>query len=181
MIQNNLLGKKAINYEKCPECEKNKPEHEIYDIEIYHPFNSEPSFSGQMCESCYDEYRQNIALCELCSREIYHNNGYRVNIRWNEQTEEYECVSCLQKHWFENGMEKFDDADWFNDSDLVKHGFNKLSSYFCRTDDDYKYTKQAFDIHKERGNKPIVVIERSGMGLEYYIAIWIKENKKVVE
>lgn len=175
MIQKNLLGKKAINYEICPECEKNKPDFEIHNIEIYHPFESQPSFSGKMCERCHND--SDIYRCELCFREIYHSHGYRINIRYNKQTEGFECVECLQKHWLKNGMENFSDADWFNDSDLTINGFKKRLALFIRTENSVKNAEKDFELLQEK-NLVIVCIERSGMSLEYHIAIWIKEKNK---
>ena len=164
---------------KCEFCEENKPNEEVYHIDIYQPFNTEPDFSGNICEYCYDI--RNFCRCEICFREIYYTNGLRINARINPETEDLECVSCLQKHWFENGMNEFDDADWFLDSDLTINGFNKYVSMFLRSQDSIDYTKKVFKTLQHK-NKLIVSIERSGMGLEYHIALWIKEkNKKVVK
>ena len=159
-------------------CEKNKPD-TIHHIDIYHPFNSEPDFSGNICECCYDS--NDFNMCGLCFREIFNTNGMRINTRYNPKTEGLECVSCLHEHWFENGMERFDEGDWFNDSDLTINGFNKYVSMFLRSQDSIDYTKKVFKTLQHK-NKLIVSIERSGMGLEYHIALWIKEkNKKVVK
>ena len=157
---------------ECEMCEENKPD-TIHHIDIYQPFDSEPSFSGNICEQCYNN--SNFYMCESCFREIFESNGLRINIRFNPETEGWECVSCLQKHWFENGMNKFDDADWFLDSDLTINGFNKYVSMFLRSQDSIDYAKKVFKTLQHK-NKLIVSIEDSGMGLEYYIALWIKKK-----
>ena len=164
---------------ECEMCEENKPNEEVYHIDIYQPFDSEPSFSGNICECCYDS--NDFSMCDLCFREIFNTNGMRINTRYNPKTEGLECVSCLHEHWFENGMERFDEGDWFNDSDLTINGFNKYVSMFLRSQDSIDYAKKVFKTLQHK-NKLIVSIERSGMGLEYHIALWIKEkNKKVVK
>ena len=167
---------KEIKKQECDFCNENKPE--LFDIEIHHPFNIEPEFSGKICDTCHGD---SYAFCELCHREIFHTNGMRINLRFNSETDGWECVSCLHKHWFENGMEKFGNGDWFNDSELINAGFNKHSSYFIRSADSVVNATMIFDKLKKLDQLVILSIERSGMGFEYYTAIWIKEKNEVVE
>jgi len=167
---------KEIKLKECDFCNENKPE--VYDVDIYQPFKTEPNFSGKVCDDCHSD---NYYTCEICGRNIFETNGMRINLRWNKETEGYECVSCLHKHWFENGMEKFNDADWFNDSELSKAGFNKHKSLFIRSESSIIDGKSLFSDLQKINRLVIVSIEMSGMGLEYHIALWIKEKKEVVK
>lgn len=166
----------------CPECIERDKEFVVmceycdsFDanpIVVYQPFNNEPSFEGYLCYGC----REDFIYCETCGREIYRNNGYRNNVRYDNETNEIICVKCLQAEWFISGMDLFKDGDWFNDSDLLSYGFIKHRSYFCRADLDCKNAEKDFIKLQGAGNLVIVCIERSGMGLEYYFSIWIKQN-----
>ena len=166
---------KEIKKQECDFCNENKPE--LFDIEIHHPFNIEPEFSGKICDTCHGD---SYAFCELCHREIFHTNGMRINLRFNPKTQGFECVSCLQKHWFENGMEKFDDGDFINDSNLTINGFDRYISLFLRSKESIEKAKIRFNNLRSSGLLVIVCIESSGMGFEYHIAIWIKEKNEVV-
>jgi RNase P subunit RPR2 len=152
----------------CEYCEST--ERESWKMSVYHPFDTEPSFEGYVCDYCMDDFY----YCEGCDRYIFENNGYRNNVRYNDKSETMICVKCLQNEWFEMGMPNFKDADWFNDADLLKHGYKKYKSYFCRSEQSYKYAEQDFIKLQEFDNLVIVSIERSGMGFEHTIALWKK-------
>ena len=156
---------------KCEYCGKDESEREIYETAIYQPFDDEPSFEGFICDYCRDD----TYWCDSCEREIYENNGYRKNIRYDRDNEEMICVKCLQEIWFKEGMEYFKDGDFFNDSNLLEHGFNKYKSYFCRGKQSYEYVEQDFIKLQEAGNLVILSIEASGMGFEHRVSIWKKE------
>lgn len=153
----------------CEYCEN--PIRESWYTAIYHPFDTEPSFEGYLCDNCMDD----VCWCESCERHIYENNGYRRNVRFDEILGTMICVKCLQEEWFDEGMPFFKDADWFDDSHLQKHGFVKHGSYFCRAKIDYKTAENEFVELQEKGLLVIISIEASGMGLEHHIAIWTKE------
>lgn len=154
--------------EICEWCDVNGAEREIYFIAIYHPFDDEPSFEGYLCTYCTDE----VCYCQTCGRDIFESNGYRQNIRYIDEIDEMVCVYCLQKQWFEEGMERFKDGDWFLDKDLLEHGFVEHQYYFCQKQSDYDKAEAEFDLLKEQGWLVIVSIEASGMGLEHHIRIW---------
>lgn len=153
--------------EKCEFCMNDKIE--TYITTIYFPFDDYPTFKGYICENCMDD----IYYCETCERHIYYNNGYRINVRFDE-SDSVICVKCLHDKWFVEGMDNFYEADFFNDSDLLKHGFIKKYVKFCRIQDDYDWIKRDFNTLKESDNKVIVSIEADGMGLEHFIALWYK-------
>ena len=155
--------------ENCEWCGTNRAEREIHYRTIYHPFDESPSFKGYLCEYCTDD----IYWCDECGREIFESNGMRKNIRFDDCGAI--CVSCLQKKWFVEGMERFKDGDWFSDKDLLEHGFIEHEYYFCRAQQDYDKAEKDFDLLKEQGWLVILSIEASGMGLEHHIRIWKKE------
>ena len=157
----------------CEYCGKDENEREIYFRAIYHPFDNEPTTEAYICDYCGD----NICWCDTCGREIYEFNGMRKNIRYDDNMGEMTCVKCLQEHWFVEGMEKFNDGDWFLDSDLLEHGFVKHSSHFCRSDQSYKDAEKQFIYLQGIGNLVILSIEASGMGFEHHIAIWKKPKR----
>lgn len=185
MIQKNLLGKEVKKKEKCSECGKFVDISELGIIEIYHPFDDIPSFSQEnICRDCHDNIlsHSDSLYCDGCGREIYENNGFRQNFRFNtEFPEPYEfvdaevlCVSCCQDFWLEVGMSYFKDGDFFDDGDLVDNDFSKKYSYYCRTKKEYDNAKKDFVELREKGKAVIVSIEASGMGLEHFLTIWVK-------
>lgn len=157
--------------EICPECEKES--NDIFNYAYFHPFKTEPSELGKHCQECHEG--SDVSFCEDCGREIYNSNGYRTNVRYVEEDECMVCVACLQKEWFEKGMDKFGEGDWFNDADLRDNGYTKERSYFCRAKMDYDICEGNFNLLQEQYGKVIVSIERSGMGFEHYIVLWYKE------
>lgn len=185
MIQKDLLEKEAIEKEKCSECGKYVSISELGIVEIYHPFDDIPSFIQEnVCRNCRYEildYSDSM-YCGACDRQIFNNNGYRQNLRIYPEFPEQDdfvddviCVACCQDIWFEVGMLNFDDGDFFNDSDLVENGFVKDKSYFCRNKECYDKAEKRFVELREKGLAVIVSIEASGMGLEHYFSLWIKE------
>lgn len=158
--------------EICPECEQESDY--IYDFAYYMPFETEPSWKGRLCERCADD--SDISYCEDCGRDVYNQSGYRTNTRYDEEAECMICVACLQKEWFEKGMDKFGEGDWFNDADLRDNGFSKYYSIFCREKHHYEKCKEDFKFLQEKYGKAIVSIERSGMGFEHHIALWYKND-----
>jgi len=161
--------------EICPECKKEVRKDRIHDYAYYYPFTDEPISEGKHCERCYDN--SGVSYCESCGRDVYNNTGYRKNVRYIEKEKRIMCVGCLQKLWFQEGMNKFSEGDWFNDNDLQEHGFSKHGSYFCRDQVDYDRCKEQFAWLQEKFGKAIVSIERSGMGFEHHIALWYKKGE----
>ena len=155
----------------CMYCGIDENKRDIYFRAVYYPFDDEPITEGYICDDCSDD----ICWCDSCDREIYETDGYRRNIRWDEFNGESICVKCLQERWFDEGMEKFKDADWFMDKDLSEHGFVNHRSYFCRSDESYKKAEKDFIALQKSGNLVIVSLTASGMGLEHYFDIWIKK------
>ena len=153
----------------CESCECDVLETHL--IEAYHPFNTEPYYSGHLCDSCIID---GFYFCETCERHVSESNGYRRNIRINEYGEVC-CVKCLQDNWFENGMPNFQDADFFDDNDLENKGYSKHSHYYCKSLDSYKEVEIIFKALQTKG-LVIVSIEASGMGLEHHISLWTKKQ-----
>lgn len=149
----------------CEFCGRDENEAEIYFIDAFQPFDAEPSFIGYLCDACQSD----IYWCEGCDRFIFDSYGLRKNIRYNE-IDGMVCVSCLQEKWLTYGMGLFNEGDFFNDKDLLEHGFNKHSHYFC----DYEHGKETFIRLQEAGKLVIVSITASGMGLEHHYEIWFK-------
>jgi len=148
-------------------------------LEIFHPFDSNGSLI-EICEECFDNIYESAEYCNNCERWIWNSNGYRINIRFDEEREEMVCVSCLQEEWLKNGMESFKEADFFNYSDLENSGYHKHNSYFCRSKESYKQVEQIFNSLKEdKGLKVINNIDSSGMGLEHHISLYVKLFPKI--
>lgn len=160
---------------ECEFCGEEFEDDEGFYAEIYHPFDNSPDFEGYICEDCYYE---TCDYCCQCEREIFKSNGMRINIRYDDKIEDVICVKCLQDYWFEEGMEKFRDADFFNYSDLKDNGFYKYSSHFCPKNYSYEEVEDLFNELKERGYLVIVNIDADGMGLEHHLSLWVKEVDK---
>jgi len=178
----NQIIKNIKNRNKIYECEWCEKEFSYKDKrdnlwwhEFYNPFESLPSETIRLCENCSNETYEVVECCETCDRYIYQHNGYRINIRYDDKHDEFVCVSCLQEKWLEKGMKSFKDADFFNYSDLTENGFNKISSHFCRNEQSYKDVEKSFNCLKEKGKKVIVNIDSSGLGLEHYISLYMRD------
>ena len=144
------------------------------------PFDSEP-YEVEVCSDCDEHIRQNgikdVFTCMWCGREISYSKGMRINVRYDDSEEGYACVQCLQADWLINGMNEFEQADFFNYDELTEAGYKKHNSYFCRAKSDYDEARKVFESLQEAGNKVIVDIEASGMGFEHIIGIWTKEQE----
>ena len=157
----------------CDWCESKSLE--LSEFEYYlTPFYNPIPESVNLCKNCLDNI-DNIVFCDICNRHILHYNGYRINLRYNDESESFECVECLQKEWLEKGMENFAQADFFDYSDLSKNGFNKFNSFFCRTDKSYQDVKDKFT-ELQQDNLVIVNIDSSGLGFEHHISLYIKKR-----
>lgn len=161
---------KDIWLKKCEWCGKTEDEREIYTTTYYDsPFDDE-GVELTICEYCEED--NGYVYCSECGRMIAETNGYRKNVRVIEG--ECMCVACLQKFWFKNGMERFEDGDWFDDDELEENAFIKYNSYFARTNEQYDKGRKDFNGLKKKNSLVIVSIERSGMGFEHYFSIWYK-------
>jgi len=144
------------------------------------PFNEEP-YEFELCDECNESVEYNgyegVSYCEWCDREIANNIGYRLNMRYDDNSGGMVCVRCLQEEWLKNGMPCFKDGDFFDDPDLVEAGYEKHRYYFCRSKESYKEAEEEFKRLQEEGYLVILSIEASGMGLEHHIRIWKKERE----
>ncbi len=140
----------------------------------------EKRYTFKLCRWCEEEYLNNeiegVYQCGDCGREIAENNGMRTNMRYIEEDCCLVCMKCLQEGWFRDGMESFKEGDFFNYKELEENGYTKHESYFCRSDESYNEVGREFDRLQGEGNKVIVDIEASGMGVEHYLEIWVKEE-----
>jgi len=145
------------------------------------PFDEEP-YEFELCHECNESVEYNgyegVSFCEWCDREIADNKGYRVNMRYDDKSDGMVCVRCLQEKWLEEGMDKFNEGDFFNDSDLRDAGFERHGYYFCRSKESYEACEEDFKNLQEEGYMVIVSIEASGMGLEHHIRLWKKKREQ---
>jgi len=173
MIQNLVMFEKLT----CDWC-FNK-QNELKEYSYYtNPFNDTP-YVAEICDECYNsaitEGIDNNHWCEICGREIAHNTGYRINMRYNYDIEGYECVRCLQEKWLKEGMDSFNDADFFDYDELSENGWSEYDSYFCRSKQSYLEVERVFN---ELQEKYMVInnIRASGLGLEHHLSLYIKER-----
>lgn len=168
---------------KCDFCDEDF-DVELDEYEIFHPFNKHGDIY-HICDECQYDFYEVAEYCDYCGRYVYTHNGLRINLRYDvglphgERMDGIACVKCLQDAWFKHGMKSFKDGDFFNDSDLINHGFFKYEYFFCRSKESYDRAEKAFKELRQR-HKVIVSIEASGMGFEHHISLWIKDDKRIV-
>lgn len=160
---------------ECEWCDNKQQELNKF---VYHTNAFSEKIVVNICNKCIDKINT-IHQCESCYRYICHSRGYRINIRYGYKFDKQEydiiCVKCLQDLWFKYGMELFEHADFFEYKDLSDNGFNKIHSFFCRSEQSYNEARQIFDKLKEQ-NLVIINIDSSGH-IEHHISLYIKPIK----
>lgn len=167
---------------ECFSCD-NPITGEVKEVEIFHPFEEEPE-KLHLCVYCFENLPSNILFCDDCGRYIWESNGMRQNMILVEEDEDETkeiCVSCYQGNCFEFGQPRTDfekggiKGDFYNDSDLISHGFTKEKTRFVSTNYNVTEARSKCLEFIDLGNKVIICYESIGMWLEGYIAIWYKK------
>lgn len=172
---------------------------QIYNVSYFQDPWTDKTFEYNLCEDCEQSARgEDFEHCQVCERDIaMTTNGMRMyfvciygDTEEDEQRREaykmfdigHICIKCLQEHRFKNGLlpcevknGKSLAADFYNYEELRKNGYSEYEKgIFVRNERECDYVQSTMQKLMKKGKKVILDLERSGLGLEGYVGIWIK-------
>lgn len=155
--------------------------HTPREFKAHYRYNWMESCEELLDDSSWADFR--YFTCCICNRMICEQNpanGWHVQYRFlDDDSGEQVCLQCYEKMMFDDGLSD-DDLEsgklrgmFFNDSELIEHGFYKVEDYFIRGQDQANKVIEQAKTLKAAGCKVVINYESLAIGgLEGYVSLW---------